>query len=1016
VATEEPSSESILRSLSTVGGERKRVTLLFADICDSTSLIDGIDPELAIQRLQPVLGCMKEAVEAHGGIVSRTQGDGIMAFFGAPRAHEDHAVRACWSALAMQHAVQALGDVQIRVGLHTGEVVVHAVNNTLYQTYDAAGANVHLASRLEQLAKSGDILISQSTFAVCKHLVLARALGRQVVRGLSAPIETFQLIGMRQAPTSEMFRTRPRLSRLTGRQKVLAVLASELAVTAKGEGRVLGIVGEPGIGKSRLCFEFTEQCRRQGLRVYEARVRAHGRATPLQPILELFRAYFSVGGEDPCDKAGRRIVRILRRRGLSPDRVALILDFLGINQPALPAPKLDPVFRKMHLRELVRQAVRSGSRARPTVVLIEDLHGIDAASEEFIEELAQAVAGTTTLLLLNFRPGLAAGWMKIGHYRHIALPALDDSESDELIRDLLGDDDSLFLARRSIAERARGNPFFIEELVLSLAEHGALEGQGGAYRLVRTIDNIPLPPTVEAVVAARIDRLQERAKQVLQSAAVIGLEIPGPVLEHVAGLLPAEVARALRQLRQARLMDQMLGHRDTLYSFRHPLIQEVAYSALLHERRRKLHRDAAEAIEAHYSGSDEHAGLLAYHWEQASEALLAAQASARAAKWIGATDAGQALRSWRKVFDLVSHVPRSETSNRLRASACGQIINFGWREGITALEAKSYFEEGKALAIVAGNVRAAALIHAAYGRIIAATGSADEYLTKMREAQALAESSSDPSVRVVLNVALSHALRLAGWLSAALNANIAATERIHDMAPTERANIGFDVEQWLIVMRGQILVYLGRFNEARPYLDRCLQLDSDRTDLTHHLASVAYADLACAQGDVGLAEQHAARAMAIARQSGSPYVTVHAKVCQGLAHTVARRYELAVKEFKDALCFARKRNAGLEIEARLLADQSNAQRLSGDLAAAWDLASEALLIARRRAARLAACFAHIVRAEVAIARGDDGTGAAEEAGRAQALMEATGAIIYRPHLTRVKRQLQTLWSRDGRIR
>ena len=342
--TAKTSSEHLLRSLSAIGGERKRVTLLFADIRGSTSLIDKVDPELARHRLQPALHCMAEGVERYDGVVSRTQGDGIMALFGAPRPHEDHAVRACLAALHMQEAVSRLADPQmkIRVGLHTGEVVVQTVNNTLYQTYDAVGANVHLASRMEQLAEEGGILLTRETYAASRQFVKAQPLGFQVVRGFSEPVEIFKLVSVRHAPASELFRRRSHLSPLAGREEALSILATELASTLKSDGRVVGVVGEAGIGKSRLCFEFAEDCRRQGIRVYEARVLAYGQATPLQPVLGLLRDYFGIKVTESADEARGRVAKSLHSLPAGNNALPLVLDFLGLVNSARPVTKLDP--------------------------------------------------------------------------------------------------------------------------------------------------------------------------------------------------------------------------------------------------------------------------------------------------------------------------------------------------------------------------------------------------------------------------------------------------------------------------------------------------------------------------------------------------------------------------------------------------------------------------------------------------------------------------------------------------
>jgi predicted ATPase/class 3 adenylate cyclase len=999
--------ENVLGTLSATGGERKRVTLLFADIRDSTSLVDMIDPELAMQRLKPVLSCMREAVERYDGIVSRTQGDGIMAFFGAPRPHEDHAVRACLAALHMRDAVVRLGDplIKIRVGIHTGEVVVQAVSNTLYQTYDAAGANVHLASRTEQLAEDNAILLTAETFAASKQFVRAQSIGEKSIRGLSQPVEMFRLLSVRHAPASELFRGREHLSPLSGRERDFDILQAGLASTIDGDGRVIGVVGEAGVGKSRLCFEFAESCRRQGIRVYEARVLAYGAATPLQPVLELLREFFGVRTAQSAEEARGRVIKALLAS--NGDVLPLVLEFLGLADPAQASPKLDPVVRKLRLIEVVRSIARSHARDRATIVLIEDLHWIDQASAEFVEWLADSVVGTTTMLLLNFRPTVTAPWMQRTHYRQITLSPLDRGASDDLLRNLLGEDASLASIRSGISERAQGNPFFIEELVNSLIERGDIDGTRGAFRLTARVESIPLPATVEAVLAARIDRLASTARQVLQSAAVIGREVPLSILERITEFPTDATAEALWQLRQAELLNQLPATETVLHAFRHPLIREVAYASMLQERRRKLHLAVAQFIEAQpESNADEQAGLLAYHLEQAGERLKAAQANMRAAIWVGANDASQALRSWRKVLELLASEPPGEASNYLRMFACGQSMNFGWREGMSAEEARGFFETAKDLAVAMGNLRANALIHAAYGRILAATGSADTYVAKVREAQSLIGAGSDPSLEVTLSAVLCHALRLAGRMPEALQINGEAMQHAHEIVQFDRKMLGIDVELWLAVMRGQILVTLGRFDEARPFLDRVLQPESDRGDLTHHVASVAYVDLAWAQGDDRLAEHHAVRALSMATKSGSPYVFVHAQTARGLAQLVRGHAGQGARDLEHALSFARERKAGLEIEARILADLANARRLAGDREGALQASSEAIHVACLRCARVPHCLAHIVRG-LLFATAGACKDAQDELARAEVLIAETGAGIYARLMEELRAKLRT---------
>jgi adenylate cyclase len=1014
VAPASLNSNPLFRELSISGGEYKRLTVLFADIRNSTGLIDSLgDPESGMRRLEPVLNLMKNAVHRYDGIVNKVQGDGVMALFGAPRPHEDHAVRGCLAALAMQEAVARLDDpsLQIGIGLHTGEVVVQVVENSIYQTYDAAGVNVHLASRMEQMADGGCILLTRDTYAAARQFVEVLPLGLQKVRGISAAVEMFKLTGLLNAPASDVFRSGRHLSPLVGRNDQFAALEHELTNTMKGDGRAVSVVAEAGVGKSRLCFEFAESCRRQGIRVHETRVLSHGRATPFQPVLALLRSAFSIQPNDPAEVSRQRVVDLLASRGDFSESLPLLLDFLGLRDPENPESKQDPTTRKHRLLAFVRHLIHSRPADETVLVIIEDLHWIDPASEEFVEALVDAVVGTKTLLLLNFRTGYFAPWMQRSHYRQISLEPLLGTQASALLGNLLGDDPSLALLARNIAERAQGNPFFLEELVRSLVERGDFEGQHGAYRLKAGIDAIPLPATVQAVLAARIDRLPEPSRQVLQTASVIGREVSLAILERITTLPATEVAEALWQLRRAELLYGLPSPSRGAHAFRHPLIQEVSYRSLLQGRRTELHREVARAIQAeHADRLDEYSSLVAFHLEQAGDLLPAAQAHARAAMWVGAKDPSEALRSWIKTRELLVAVPRTETADYLRMMACGQIMNNGWREGISADEAGVYFEEAKQIALASGNTRANAMLHSGYGRVLAIRGSADEYVAKVLQAVALAKESHDAGLEVMLRAGLGHALRLSGRLVQALEANIEATDRAHELTSFHRRILGFDIEPWLMAWRGQLLVILGRGADARPFLDRVIDMSSEQINTTDHvMPSISYVDLAWAEHDVWLAERHSERAYSMAMRSGSPYLRTYATACRGLFHIVAGRPSAAIEDLSTAIDFARRRSAGLEYEPRMLADLANAYRLNGDFAVALSTANDAIKISTARHTRIAECLARIVRAQILLVS-EETKGVEKELGKIKALVEQTGAAIYQPLVRDLEHSLESLGS------
>lgn len=1016
-----PAPNQLLRSLSTKGGERKNLTLLFADIRNSTSLIDSLgDPELGMRRLEPVLNLMKEAVHRYDGIVNKIQGDGVMALFGAPRPHEDHPVRGCLAALAMQDSIARLADpgLQIRVGVHTGEVVVQAVENSIYQTYDAAGANVHIANRMEQMAEHGSILITRDTYAGARQFIEVVPLGMQAVRGIATPLEVFKLTGLLSAPASDVFRSGSRLTPMVGRAEQIAALEREVENSVKGDGRVIGLAGDAGIGKSRLCFEFAENCRRKGVRVYECRVLAHGRATPFQPVLELFRDIFGIRARESVEVSRRRVINRFKALAASDMQLLLLLEFLGLADPERPAPKLDPRALKLQLLDLVRTLVRTRSTDAPTaVVLIEDLHWIDAASEEFVEALADAIVGTPTLLLVNFRPGFMAPFMQRSHYSQIAMPPLSSAEANRLVRDHFGDDPSLALLSETIVERAQGNPFFIEELAKAVAERGEVEGERGAYRLKQGIDKVPLPATIQAVVAARIDHLEDIAKQVLETAAVIGRLVAMSVLRPVAALPNDELTEAISQLRQAEMLYDLPPHDKGMLAFRHPLIQEVAYMTQLRSRLVTLHVAVAKTIEAFDWGKlDEFAGLLAYHYEAAGRVLEAVTHLQRAAQWTGRTNSAEALNCWKKVRALLQDQPQSEHVDRLKAMSSGQILNFGWREGMPADEVKPYAEEALKYARSSDRMNEPILL-GAYGRILAATAAADDYVNLAQDAMKLTYGKEDVGRFATVNAMLSQALFMSGRFNEALEAGDVALTTIAEqggfhssvtLGLNPNQILGFDVEHWVKCLRTRILVGLGRFDEAERRIAEILQAEPERVvavvQFIPHFASV---ELAWGEGRPELATPHAARIAELAELSGTPYLRVAAIASAGMAKAVAGDLDGGAHHLREAIDFARSARAGLESEARMLADFADVLLRAGKFDQAVEAADEALVVARRRTDRAAELHATLLLG-LAIPASDETYRDKLDAlvGQAQNLAVISGARFFEPQLVQLQSRLE----------
>jgi class 3 adenylate cyclase len=909
-------------------GERKRATILFADIAGSTHLVENLDPEDAAKLLGSVTSAMRAAVARFEGTVNKLQGDGIMALFGTPIPQEDHAIRACCAALAMIENVRAIeGAPPIRVGIHTGEVVVRAIANDVSSQYDAIGVAVHLAARLEQEAAPFGAVISKATLRGAAGSIVVELLGERLLRGITDPVPVYALKGIRSTGTSQQFQGGQRLSAFVGRDLEMTVLRRALEAANAGTSRVLGIVGEAGSGKSRMVFEFLESCRNEGRPVLEARATAHGRVAPLQTVLNLMRAFFGISEEMDLGEATGRVRSAMQRADAVRD-TPLLLDFLSLplgDEETIPQ---DIAGRRARLLDAIKHLSRSAAIANPSVLVIEDLHWLDPASEPFIEAVAQAVAGTKTLLLVDFRPGYRATWMERSFYEQVSLVPLSAGAVAVMLDRLLGDDPALAPLRGRVVDRAAGNPFFAEELVRTLIERGALTGLPGAYRPTQGARDEPLPETVQSVLGSRIDRLAEHDKILLQAAAVVGREFP---LEAVAEI--AELAEDLARESIARLVSsEMIYERPDLqrdaFAFRHPLVQEAAYGSLLSERKRDLHRRAAGALSTLYKDrADETAALIAHHWEEAGDVMQAAAAFVKAALWIGTRDPRQALEAWRSVRRLLATAPPAPPVDYMMMMACGQIVNYAWREGIDADEVEPVFDQAMTLARKLKDMRAAALITMAFGRVLAATGSADDYVAKVEEVRQLVQGQGLTSVEAVLAAVYSHALSTAGRFEQALVANEHALRTVNEIDARDQQALGFNARHWLLAMRARSLTMVGRAHEARKLSEQLLKGDAGPLDTLHRALAI------CNIIQLASLERDGQRALSLANElsttlsgNDTPYLRVLEARYLGVALMAAGNTLAAADRFQAGLSLCESQRVGLEMRRQLLDGLSQARK------------------------------------------------------------------------------------------
>ncbi|MDQ3609308.1 MAG: AAA family ATPase, partial [Actinomycetota bacterium] len=762
-------------------------------------------------------------------------------------------------------------------------------------------------------------------------------------------------------------------------------------------------VGEAGVGKSRLCHEFVERAGSRGIAVYQASGTSHGRTIPFLAALEMLRGYFGVADQDDDQLARERIAgRLLLLHPAFADDLPLVFDFMGVPDPQQPAPNLNPEGRQRRLLDVVRRLVHARSRREPAINLLEDLHWVDAGSAAFLEALIDAVPGSRSLVVLNFRPEYRAEWMSRSYYHQLPLVPLGAEAADELLRDLIGTDPSLNGLFEEIRRRTGGNPFFIEEVVRALLEDGSLGGEPGAYRLVRTIESVAVPPTVQAVLAARIDRLEERDKGILQVAAVLGREFSESILERITQLSPPELAGALRALVGGEFLDQRDLYPEPGYAFKHPLTHEVAYRSQLSDRRQRVHAAVAKAIAELYPDSlDERAALLAHHWEAAGEQIEAARWHARAAAWVGTNDPAVAVRHWRKVRELVAELPEGPETAGLGITARTFILSAGWRLGISEQEAESLFAEGKELAQRVGDRASLAVLTATYAGTMGLAGGMSKALELMTEADRALEELGIPAARVAVLQFRAYALFVCGRSPEALPLVDLALD-LTEADPTLGAGVVVgSPHAFFQFIKAITVATLGELEEAHRLAQRAIEVAREQRDFeTEGWGYMAHAQAAYFAGDTEQLLPAAARSVEIAERIGDSFSRSWAQHYLGLAHVVRGEWDEAKEVLERSIALSRETRTGLEGEPWKLAFLVEAHLGRGDIERAVSAGERGVAVARDLELTTSAPVAHMALARALLA--SNAATAVTDAERELAhALEVARAIKARPIEARV---------------
>jgi predicted ATPase/class 3 adenylate cyclase len=710
-------AEKILTSKNALEGERKQVTVMFADMKGSMELLADRDPEEARKILDPVLEHMMEAVHRYEGTVNQVMGDGIMALFGAPLAHEDHAVRACYAALRMRESVKKYAEVvqktqgipiQIRVGVNSGEVVVRSIGSDLKMDYTAVGQTTHLAARMEQMTMPGSVLMTADTLLLTEGFVQVKSLGAVNVKGLNEPVEVYEVTGAGPVRSRLQAATARGLTRFVGRTTEFETLCQALEQAGAGRGQVVALVGEPGVGKSRLFWEFTHSRRTLDWLILESGSVSYGKATAYLPVIDLLKAYFTIEDRDDVRKIREKITGKLLTldKALEPTLPAfLTLLDVEVDDPSAGSGQaiwqnIDPPQRRQRTLDAVKRLLLQESQIQPLVVVIEDLHWIDSETQALLDSLIESLPAARILLLVNYRPEYQHGWGSKTYYTQLRIDPLPPENAEELLQALLGSDSSLAPLKQLLIARTEGNPFFLEESIRTLVETKFLVGERGSYRLEKTLESTQVPVTVQAVLAARIDRLPAEEKRLLQSAAVVGKDVRLVLLQAIADQSEEEINRGLIRLQAAEFLYEASLFPEVEYTFKHALTHEVAYGSLLQERRRILHIRIVEGIERLYPDRlGEHVELLAHHASRGELLENAVEYLHQAGKKAASRSATQeAIAYFEQALDALKQLPEShqtlEKAISLRVDLGPTLIS---TKGFGAIEVEENYTRARVL-------------------------------------------------------------------------------------------------------------------------------------------------------------------------------------------------------------------------------------------------------------------------------------------------------------------------------
>jgi len=670
-------ADKILTTRSSIEGERKLVTVFFADVANYTSISEKLDPEEVHQIMDDCFKILMDEIHKYEGTINQFTGDGVMALFGAPVAHEDHAQRACYAALSIQNAMRDYGerikkdtgvDFKVRIGLNSGPVIVGSIGDDLRMDYTAVGDTTNLASRMESAANPGHVLVSKNTHRLARDFFEFETPTTIEVKGKEEPQEAHKLLSTSEVDTRFKASVAKGLTRFVGRKNSMPALLEVYEKARSGSGQVVGIVGEAGVGKSRLHLEFRNRTIQDQYTYLEGRCLHYGGSIAYLPILDILKSYFEI-------KEGDReyiIKKKIKEKILLLDQkleytLPSFQDLLSLKVDDEEYLKLQPQVKREKTFEAIQDLFSRESQNRPLILVVEDHHWIDKTSEEFLNYLIEWLANAHIMLILLYRPEYTHQWGSKSCYSKIGLTQLTTQSSAELVQAMLEDGEVVPELKELVLSRAGGNPLFMEEFTGTLLENGSIEKRDKKYVLTRKASEIQVPDTIQGIIAARIDRVEESLKRIMQVASVIGREFAFSILQTITGMRE-ELKSHLLNLQGLEFIYEKRLFPELEYIFKHAITQEVAYNSLLVKRRREIHEKIGNAIEALYLEKlEEFYEILVYHYQRSDNREKVVEYLILAAKKAAYRFAGEEAMAFSEgALRILDDLPSTEENEKLK--------------------------------------------------------------------------------------------------------------------------------------------------------------------------------------------------------------------------------------------------------------------------------------------------------------------------------------------------------------